>query len=183
MKLGKEEIQKIFLGGLMLIGLLYCYFAMLLMPLGLSKVQNEKKTEEFRAKIVAAKKELKQAQDVEASAPQHAVLLKQINALIPEGSPVAWFPVRVTDLFKQYGLDRTSTRMTQEATDKELTGYKRITWGVEISKAEFGPMGEAIASFENNELLAEISGVQIETTLEAAGTQRVLLTVSNIVKQ
>ena len=55
MKLGKDEIQKIFLGGLMLIGLLYCYFAMLLGPLGTNKEQNEKKAAEFRAKIVAAK--------------------------------------------------------------------------------------------------------------------------------
>src|SRR3954469_8124830 len=183
MKLGKDEIQKIFLGGLLLIGLIYCYFTMLLGPLALRKVQNEKKTEEFRAKIVAAKKEVKQAQDVEASAPQHALVLKQLNALIPGGSPVAWFPVRVTEMFKQYGLDRTTTRMTQEAADKELNGYKKLTWGIEITKADFLPMGEAIASFENNELLAEISGVQIETTLDAIGTQRVLLTVNNIVKQ
>lgn len=182
MKLGKEEIQKMFLGGLMLVGLIYCYFAMLLGPLALKKVQNEKKTEEFRVKIAAAKKELKQAQDVEASAPQSALLLKQIDALIPEGSPVAWFPVRVTELFKQYGLDRTSTRMTQEVPDKELAGYKRLTWGVEITKADFMPMGEAIASFENSELLAEISGVQIESTLEAIGTQRILLTLNSIVK-
>jgi hypothetical protein len=183
MKLGKEEIQKIFLGGLMLIGLLYCYFAMLLGPLASGKALNEKKTEEIRGKITAAKKELKQAQDVEAAAPQHALLLKQINALIPEGSPVAWFPVRVTELFKQYGLDRTSTRVTQEAPEKELLGYKRLTWGVEITKAEFLPMAEAVASFENSEMLAEISAVQIETTLESLGTQRVLLTVNNIVKQ
>jgi hypothetical protein len=145
-------------------------------------LQNEKKTEEFRAKIVAAKKEVKQAQEVEATAPQHALVLKQLNALIPDGSPVAWFPVRVTEMFKQFGLDRTTTRMTQEATDKELNGYKRLTWGVEIVKADFVPMGEAIQSFENNELLAEISALQIETTLEAVGTQRVLLTVNNIVK-
>lgn len=183
MKLGKEEIQKLFLGGLMLVGLIYCYFAMLLGPLGDKKTANEKKVEEFRAKIVAAKKELKQAKDVEDSAPQHALVLKQINALIPDGSPVAWFPVRVTDLFKQYGLDRTSTRVTQEAPEKELAGYKKLTWGVEITKAEFLPMAEALANFENNELLAEISGVQIETTLDSIGTQRVLLTVNNIVKQ
>lgn len=183
MKLGKDEIQKIFLGGLMLIGLLYCYFAMLLTPLGTSKAADEKKALEIRGKIAAAKKELKQAQDVEASAPQHALLMKQINALIPEGSPVAWFPVRVTELFRQYGLDRTTTRVTQEAPEKDLVGYKRLTWGVEITKADFTPMAEAVASFENNELLAEISGVQIETTLDSLGTQRVLLTVNNIVKQ
>jgi hypothetical protein len=183
MKLGKEEIQKLVLGSLMLVGLIYCYFAMLLGPLALQKTQNEKKTQEIRAKIVAAKKELKQAQDVEAAAPQHALVLKQINALIPDGSPVAWFPVRVTELFKQYGLDHTTTRVTQESPEKELAGYKRLTWGVEISKAEFVPMAEAVASFESNELLAEISGVQIETTLDSLGTQRVLLTVNNIVKQ
>jgi len=182
MKFNKDEIQKMFLGGLMLVGLLYCYFAMLLGPLGVSRAQNEKKAEEIRGKITEAKKQIKKAQDLAASAPQHALVLKQINALIPEGSPVAWFPVRVTDLFKQYGLDRTSTRVTQEAIDKELVGYKRITWGIELTKAEFASMAEALANFENSEILAEISGVQVETTLDDAGTQRVLLTVNNIVK-
>lgn len=183
MKLGKDEIQKIVLGALMLAGLLYCYFVMLLGPLGTSKEANQKKAEEFRAKITAAKKELKLAKDVEDSAPQHALVLKQINALIPDGAPVAWFPVRVTDLFKQFGLDRTSTRVTQESPEKELAGYKRLTWGVEINKADFMPVAEAVATFENTELLAEISAVQIETTLDSIGTQRVLLTVNNIVKQ
>ena len=183
MKFGKEEIQKMVLGAIMLCALLYGYFAMLLGPLGTSREQNEHKTAEIRGKITEAKKQIKKAQDMETAAPQHALLLKQINALIPEGSPVAWFPVRVTDLFKQYGLDRTSTRLTQEATDKELTGYKRITWGVELTKTDFVPMAEALANFENSEILAEVSGLQVETTLDDSGTQRVLLTVNNIVKQ
>jgi len=183
MKFGKDEIQKMVLGGLMLVGLLYCYFVLLLGPLGTSRAQKQTQITEVRGKIAEAKKQIKKAQDVENAAPQHNLTIKHITALIPEGSPVAWFPVRVTEVFKQYGLDKTVTRMATEVPEKELTGYKRISWGIELPKAEFIPVAQAVAGFENSELLTEISALQIETTLDDMGAQRVLLTVNNIVKQ
>jgi len=136
MKFGKDEIQKMVLGGLMLVGLLYCYFVLLLGPLGTSRAQKQTQITEVRGKIAEAKKQIKKAQDVENAAPQHNLTIKHITALIPEGSPVAWFPVRVTEVFKQYGLDKTVTRMATEVPEKELTGYKRISWGIELPKAE-----------------------------------------------
>jgi hypothetical protein len=183
MKLGKEEIQKMILGGLLMIGLLYSYFFMLLGPMKLKRAQNEGKITEYRAKIMDAKKQLKRVQQVKAEAPQHALVVKQIGALIPEGAPVAWFPVRVTDVFRQYGVDRTVTKLTGEVPDKMIPGYKRLTWGVELTKSDFIITAEAIAGFENSELLAEISGLQIETSLEDIATQRILLTVNNVVTQ
>ncbi len=183
MKFGKDEIQKMCLGGLMLIGLLYCYFAMLLGPLGTSRALNVKKAEEMQGKIAEARKQIKKAKEMEDAAPEHALLVKHISALIPEGSPVAWFPVRVTDLFKQYGVDRTVTRVASETPEKELKGYKRVSWGIELPKTEFLPLAEAVAGFENTEMLAEISAVQIETSLDDVACQRALLTVNNIVKQ
>src|SRR3954453_9586062 len=140
MKFGKEEIQKMVLGGLMLAGLVYCYFTMLLGPLGTSRTQSQKRIAEVQAKIVEARKQIKKGQDVAKDAPQHALQIKHITALIPEGAPVAWFPVRVTDLFKQYGLDKTVTRMSTEAPEKEIAGYKRISWGIELPKADFFPV-------------------------------------------
>src|SRR4051812_40791755 len=119
MKLGKDEIQKIVLGGIMLIGLIYCYFSMLLGPLETQRTNTQKKIEEMRAKVTEAKKQISRAAVLEAQAPTHALTVKQISALIPEGSPVAWFPTRLGDHFKQYGIDKSATRLNGEGAEPE----------------------------------------------------------------
>ena len=49
--------------------------------------------------------------------------------MIPEGSPVAWFPTQMADFFKDKGIDRVSTRMSGETVDKELPKFRQIALG------------------------------------------------------
>ncbi len=182
MKLGKEEIQKIVLGGLLLVGLVYGYFTMLLGPLASSRERTQKEIDEVRGQLTGAKKQIARTNTLEAAAPAHALAVKQLTALIPDGSPVAWLPTRLADFFKQYGVDKAATRLNSETPEPELAGYRLTTWGVDFQKAEFGPLALALAGLENEQLLAEISTVQIEALKEEPGSQHVTLTLNHIVK-
>jgi hypothetical protein len=183
MTLGKEEIQKLVLGGLMLIGLVYCYFTMLLGPMQVKRTTTQTQIDQIRVKITEAKKQISRATALEAAAPAHALTVKQLSALVPDGSPVAWFPTRLSEHFKQYGLDKATTRLNSEAPEPQLTGFRQTTWGVEFQKAEFGPLAVALAGFENEHLLAEISNLQLDVLKDDPASQHVTLTLNHLVKQ
>ena len=69
MKLGKEEIQKLVLGGLMVIGVIYCYFTLLLGPLSRQQAATRKGIEDLGPMIAAAKAQIARTANVERAAP------------------------------------------------------------------------------------------------------------------
>jgi type II secretory pathway component PulM len=183
MKLGKDEIQKIFLGVLMLFGVLYSYFAMLLGPLLQRQQSTQQSIAALGPEILAAKAQIEKTRQLEQTSANVTLTSRQVEAMIPEGSPVAWFPPRMAEFFKRQGLDKASTRMNGEALDKELPGFRKLAWGVDLPKVEFAAFGQALAALENEEPLLEITALQIDASREDVEAQHVLLTVNNLVKQ
>ena len=183
MKLGKEEIQKLVLGGIMLIGVVYVYFSMLLGPLTQRQAGVRQNIADLDPKIAAAHLQVKKTAEIEAAAPKATETLAQVSSMIPEGSPVAWFPTRLGDFFKKQGVDKAATRMSTEVAEKNLPGYRRISWGVDLPRVDFIPFAAAIAQLENEEPLVEISTMQIDTNRADVGAQHILMTVNNLVKQ
>ena len=183
MKLGKEEIQKLALGVILLLGLIYAYFSMLLGPMTTRQTLIRAEITALEPKIATAKSDVMQAQSVEASVPEAKATVAQISAMIPEGSPVAWFPPRIADFFKARGVEKATTRMNTETPEKELPGFRRISWGVEFAKIDFLAFAAAISELENDEPLLQIISLQIESGREEVEEQRALLTINNLVKQ
>jgi hypothetical protein len=183
MKIRKEDIQKIVLGVLMALGVVYGYFAILLGPLKKQQTSTQTSLNALEPEIAKAKGDLERASQIEASAPKAAATMAQIDAMIPEGAPVAWFPTLVADFFKRQGVEKITTRMSSEVADKELTGYRRINWGVDVPKVECLRFASSLADLENQEPLLEIQGVTIEAVKDNPEAQHVLLTLNNIVKQ
>ena len=183
MKLGKEEIQKIVLGSLMLVGIIYVYFNMLLGPLMQRQTIVKQSIVLLDPQIAAAQAQIKKTASLEATAPKATQTLAQVSAMIPEGSPVAWFPTRLGDFFKKQGVDKTATRLNNEIDDKNLPGFRRISWSVDLPRVDFIPFAAAIAQLENDEPLVEISALQVDTSGEDVESQHVLMTVNNLVKQ
>ncbi len=183
MKLGKDEIQKLTLAGLMAIGVVYCYFTMLLGPLGKKEAAMRKSIADLGPKIEAAQKQIKRTQQLENQAPVSTATLESIDALIPEGAPVAWFPPRMVEFFKRQGIDKASTRLANEYVDKDYAGYRRIAWSVDLPKAEFVSAALAIAGLENEEPLIEVNNIQIDSIKDDPQYQHVLLSVGSIAKQ
>jgi hypothetical protein len=183
MKLGKDEIQKLFLGGLMLIGLIYGYFSMLLGPLSTRQENARKSITALGPQIAEAKAQMRRTQELERNAPSATMNAQQVEAMIPEGSPVAWFPPRVAEFFKRQGVDKSATKLNNEFPEKDLPGFRRMSWGVDLPKVEFAPFAAALAALENEEPLLEITSMQLDASRDDVESQHALITVNNLVKQ
>ena len=181
-KLSKDQIQKIVLGVMLLFGVVYGYFEFLLGPLAAGRAAALKETEALGPKIAAARQQILKAKNLEEAAPTSQRVLDQVNAMIPDGAPIAWVPTRLTELFKHEGVDKVSARMISELSDKEIPGYSKIAWSMEFPQVEVLTIANAIAALENREPLMEIQSLEIEAGRENVQFQRVSLTLHNIVR-
>ncbi len=183
MKLGKDEIQKLVLGGLLLVGVVYSYFDLLLFPLKKRQEATLKSTVALGPEIQNAQAQIKKTQDLERTVPEKMVVLRQVDAMIPEGSPVAWFPTKVGDFFRRQGIEKATTKINSETPEKDLPGFRRLAWGIDLPKVAYGQFGSAISALENEDPLLEIRTMQIDASRDDAETQRSTITVNNLVKQ
>jgi len=183
MSMSKDEKQKIFLGGLMGIAVIYAYFEFGLGPLNLKQENAQKEIAALAPKIAGANKQILSRDSLKAKVPHAELLLTQIDQMIPEGSPVAWFPTLVGDFFKSHGNERVTTRLVSNVDDPTLEGYRRISWNVEIPKVDALGTVSVLAEFENQQPLVETPSVLIEFNKEEPQFQRVSLTFANSVKK
>jgi hypothetical protein len=183
MKLEKEEIQKIVLGGMMLAVLLYSYFFVFLAGLNTSEKGAATQLAEIQPKLDKAASDFAALEGLKVRVPEATQTMDAVGAMIPEGAPMAWFPPRIAEFMKRHGIDRCTTRLTNELPDPDMPGYKRLVWSVELPKVEFIPFSIALAGLDNEEPLLEIANIQVEANRDNPQFQRVLMTVSNIVRQ
>lgn len=183
MQLNREEIQKLILGGLLLIGVVYSYFDLLLFPLKKHQAAVTKSSVALGPEIQNAQAQIKKTQDLEKSVAEKTIVARQVSAMIPEGSPVAWFPTKIGDFLKRQGIEKVTTKLNTESVEKELSGFRRLAWGLDIPKVSYSQFGGAICALENEEPLLEVRSMQIDTSRDDAETQRAIITVQNLVKQ
>jgi len=182
MKLSKDQIQKIVLGGMLFCGVIYSYSEFLLGPLSAGRDVAKKETEALTPKIAAARAQIAKTKAIEQKAPASQHLLEQVQAMIPQGSPIAWVPTEITELFKREGVEKSTARMAGELAEKELAGFGRYAWAVEVPSVEFITFGKALSALENDEPLMEIQTLEIEAGRSDAQFQRVSITLQNIVR-
>ena len=180
--LTKEELQKLFLGALLFFGLIYGYFDMLLNPLKKRQLHTATSIVALDPEIEKAKEQLKRAATVESQAPKALTSIAQIDAMIPEGAPVSWFPVLVGDFLKKVGFDKAVTHMNQETMDKDTPGYRRVSWSIDVPRVDCIGFAKAVAQLENDEPFIEIQALSMESMRDDPEGQHALLTVQNIVK-
>jgi hypothetical protein len=183
MKLGKEEIKRLFLAGAFALAVVYAFFNGLLGPVLKSQAAMRKSIAELAPRIQEAKLVLAKAQESERAAQSAKDVLAQIAQMTPHGAPVAWFPPQVAAAFKTQGADKALTRLIGETSEKEIAGYDKVSWAVELPRVEFFSFGQALADFENSQPLLEIYSLSIEANREAAETQRVLMSAQHLIKK
>lgn len=182
MKLTKDQIQKIVLGGMMFCGVIYAYFEFLLGPQSAGRERALKAAAALEPQIGAARGQIAKTKAIEEKGPEAQRLLDQVKAMIPDGSPIAWLPTKVTDLFKREGIEKATPRMLNEGPERELTGFARITWVVDIPRAGFLTFATALSALENEEPLMEVQSFEIEATREDILNQRVTFNLLNLVR-
>jgi hypothetical protein len=181
MKLTKEQTQKLALGGVMLCVVVYAYFNFGLSPLAASREKAGKDLTAVEPQIKDAQAQLARTKALEIKEPAAQHLLDQVKAMTPDGSPIAWFPTRITDSFKKDRIEKASVRMVNEFSEKELPGFSRITWAVDVPRVEFITLAGAISSIENAEPLVEVQGFEIEAGRDDALNQRASLNLASLV--
>lgn len=183
MKLSKEEIQKVVLGGLLAIGVIYGHFNFILGPLKKRQLTAAKEVESLDPKIAAAKSQIARTQNLKAQTPGSEATMKQVEGMIPDGSPVAWFPTLVGEHFKSMGVQRVTTRMVSSVTDPNVNGFRRISWAVDIPSINTLLFAQSLSDFVNQEPLVEPIALTIDFVREDPENQRVSLTLASTTKE
>jgi len=182
MKLSSEEIKKIVLSAMVFAILLYCYKNMMLDDQNKREKNALDTIESLTPQLADAQKQINRTAVLKEKAPADNEVLDQIKAMIPAGEPVAWFPPRMTDFFKRQGIEKSSIRQGGVSGSKELPGFKRIAWTIDLPRVEFVQLAIAIAGLENEEPLIEITGLQIDENSDDPQFQHATLNVLSIVK-
>lgn len=182
MKLSKEEIKKLSLSSLMLVVLLYAYFALVLGPLKRSAASVQAGIAEVQPKIDAANKQIQRTRALEKQSGAVSEKVERIKSLIPEGSPIAWFPPRVVDIFKRFGTENTSVRQAGDGGLDAPKSFRSIQWLVDLPAIDYARLGVSVAELENREPLLRVKRLEIEPSTHGVEKQHVRLTVANIVR-
>lgn len=181
--MNKEHTKKIVLGAFGVIGLLYVYFAFFLGPLSKSRENTRAKFEDLQGKIASSKTDVTKVVKLEENARAATARYEALQALSPEGAPIAWFPTRMKVFFAAQHIDRASVRL--ESTDgfkeRELDGWARYNWIIDLPQADFESLGKAFALLENTNPLLSITKLHIHTGSPLPEFQQVTLTASTII--
>ncbi len=171
----KETLQRYLLIGIAALLALYVYFSMMLGPLGTAEKRAKSEISRLEPLIRKAEGQIARTRAI-AAGDQHADRVKKlqevIDASVPTGSSIVWLPQRITEVFKTHRLERATVRHLQEQDDPFLPGFKRATWRVEVPEGNFLVFGQALAQLENQEGLAQISQLSVETILAKTEFQR-----------
>ena len=181
-KLTKDQIQKIALSSLLMVGLIYCYFQFLIFPLNAADVNARREIADLDTKMGTSGKRLSKLKSIDEQARSSSDVLAQVNSMIPTGEPIAWFPPRMRAFFERQGIKDVVTRLERKdkMPEPELSDFSGCGWNIELPGVDFVPLGIALAGLENEEPLLEITRLQIGTTLENPEAQRVSMSVNTI---
>jgi hypothetical protein len=179
----KEQKQKLVICGIFAIILIYAYFEYGLGPLKRKQDSALKEISVLTPQLADAQMKMKSRDTLKARIPQAEAFLTQIDRMIPDGAPVAWFPTLIGDYFKSRGNERVTTRMLNEVADPAVEGYKRISWSVEVPKIDAIEFANILSDFENQQPLVECPSIIVEFNKEEPQYQKVVLNLTNSVKK
>ena len=183
-KLSKDQLQKIFLSGLLMIGLIYCYFTFLITPLGIRVADAAKRTEELEGQLAKARSQVARSHSVEEQARASQETIAQANDMIPEGAPIAWFPPRMTAFFNRHNLKGVMIRGggIGGAPDPALKDFHVGEWTLELPPTGINQLGITLAGLENEEKLMEVTRLQISTAADNPEKQHASINVATLLK-
>jgi hypothetical protein len=183
-KLDKDQQKKVLLSTMLLIGTIYCYFTFLLNPLRASEVAAEAESAGYEKKITEADQKMRGFNSLKAQAAEAGELVAQVNAFIPNGAPIAWFPPRMRAFFDRQGLKGSLVRLrSTEKPEPDLAkGFISGNWIIELPQTSFFPLGIALAGLENEEFLLEITDLKIATRAESPEFQNVTVEAATLLK-
>jgi hypothetical protein len=184
-KLSKDQIQKLVLSSIGFVVLLYVYFNFFLGPLNRSRVAMEGKAADLQTKLGNSKSEMLRATKLEEEAGTATTRFAALQALSPDGAPIAWFPPRIKAFFANQHIEKAIARLgTSTAfTEPELANWMKYSWMIDIPQADYDSLGTAVAELENSEPLLSISKLTIHTQQGQPQFQQVEIVALNVIQK
>jgi hypothetical protein len=178
----KEERQRLMLGALLLIGVLYGYFGLLLSPIELGITHADRAITERNQQIASNGVELRALRE-EIARLDRPILDTTANELIataPE-SHLATTPSTLSRIFDQHRLPKPDARAAMLLPFAGREDLQRAVWELKLRQADALQAGEVIASLENEFVLGEMREIALETNT-ATGTVDVTLSLELVIR-
>jgi hypothetical protein len=185
-KLTKDQIQKLALCAVGFVALLYAYFSFFLGPLNRTRANMQQTITSLQEKLASSKGELSRAASLETEATTATTRYAALQALSPEGAPIAWFPPKMKAFFANQEIDKATARLDPAGVavpykQPELADWAKYTWVIDLPVADFAVAGRAIAELENTEPLLAVSKLSIKDGGENAEFQQIVLTANTAI--
>src|SRR5262249_37688935 len=154
----------------------------LLNPLRASEAAAVVESEGLVKKIAEADTKMKGFNTLKSQASESGELVAQVNAFIPSGAPIAWFPPRIRAFFDRQGLKGSVVRLrTTERPEVELSkAFTSGNWIIDIPQTGFFPFGIALAGLENEEYLLEVTDLKIIAKADNPENQSVIIEAATL---
>ncbi len=178
-KFSKDQIQKMLLSTIGFFILLYVYFSFFLGPLNRSRDSMIASIADLQNKMGSSKNELLKVKNLERQAGAATDRFAALQALIPEGAPIAWFPPRIKSFFSNQNIDKANARLdsSQAFPQPELSGWVNDAWTIDIPETDFATLGSAMAKLENTEPLMAVKKLSIRANAAEPQYQQVTMAV------
>ena len=143
-KFSKDQIQKMVLSVIGFFILLYVYFSFFLGPLNRSRNSMLVTIADLQCKMASSKNDLLKVKNLEQQASDATTRFAALQALSPEGAPIAWFPPRIKSFFASQNIDKANIKLdTSEGfAQPELSGWLNDSWSIEIPETDFATTRE-----------------------------------------
>ena len=184
-KLSKDQVQKVILSVMGFCILLYVYFTFFLGPLNRSRMAMEQRMADLQGKLRNSNTELKRATGLERTVGNATSRYAAMEALTPEGAPIAWFPPRMKAFFADEKIDKVTARLggSVDPKEPELSAWSKYSWMVSLPEADYAALGKALADLENSEPLLWIERLTIKTQAEQPQYQQVDIVANHLIKK
>ena len=135
---------------------------------------------DLQNKMGSTKNELLKVKNLERQAGAATERFAALQALSPEGAPIAWFPPRIKSFFANQNIDKANSRLdTSEAFPQpELSEWINDGWTIEIPETDFATLGKAMAKLENTEPLITVKKLSIRASAAEPQSQQVTMALA-----
>jgi hypothetical protein len=178
---GKTIGQRIILAAILLIGVIYAYFAFLVVPLEASAVRLRKRISEAQAQSSVMLQEARTLNEEAAAQdrPELDAAAERLLAAIPTSHRIST-PATVTELIEKHDLGKGQIRLGFLSPLAGQADLLQAGWTIRVSQSSARRIGEFIADLENAFPVGEMSEVILEAS-SATGTVDATLTLQLLV--
>lgn len=183
-KPSRDQIQKLALGVIGVLAMVYLYFSFFLGPLNKSRTTMEGKIADLQGKLDGAQPALEQANKLERTAGSAMERFTALRQSAPEGAALAWFPPRIKAFFAAHQIDRAVARLSSTSRAmEELPDWETNDWMIEVPQADYATFGKTVAALENAEPLLSIARLNIRSMPEDPEFQRIEIAAQQVIEK